>query len=144
MIILARIKQSVLLAIAGFLAVGWLDPGALAGFADRAQDGLGWQILALLASGAAMSVALPLPMFGPDVSVQIPAFLGMAAPWFLRFIAWRILRQSIGLVFSGRRQQIVRQWTPATRAYTEESGELPSNVEAALEAALRARAQARG
>ena len=142
MIVLARIKQAVLLAIAGFLAVGWLDPAALSGLAARADDGMGWKILAILASGASMTAAVPLPMFGPDVSVHVPAFLAMATPWFLRFMAWRVLRQSIGLVFSGRRREVVSQWTPAARSAPDEPDAIPSNVEAAIAAALRARARA--
>ena len=144
MLVFVRIKQAVLLAIAGFLAVGWLDPGALGGLYDHADDGLGWKILAILASGAAMTVAVPLPLFGPEASVHVPAFLAMATPWFLRFMAWKILRQSLGALFSGRRRDIVSQWKPAGRQYPDDSASIPSNVEAAIEAAVRARAQARG
>jgi hypothetical protein len=129
----APLRTLAALSFFAFASVAYADPALFRFVHQRAAEGAVWLTLSFLAAGCAARLTLPVSLFGWQGHVSAPLFLALAAPCFLRFMAWRALANTLA---GGLRP---RPPTPAPARPAAGPYALPARVAVALEAAARAR-----
>jgi hypothetical protein len=122
------LRTSAVSAFLAFALTAYVDPDFFNGAHARADHGLVWLAISVLAAACAAKLILPLTLFGWRVS--LPLFLVVAAVLFARVLAWRALAQAFATL-------------PPWRSATTPSPGPPPAPQARINVALAAAARAR-
>jgi hypothetical protein len=126
----AELRIAAGLAFVAFALTAYALRNLLLGAPLQAAHGLGWLVIAAMASGWAAKLTAPVSLFGLKARLSAPLILAFVAPYCLRFKIW----DAIASRLPGRRPEAPAPKRPPASPYA-----LPARVAVALAAAARAR-----
>ena len=82
------VKIAAVVVLVAFVSTAFFDASAFAFLRDPPSQNPLWLLMSLLAAGCSAKLTVAVPEFGSNAHLSAPLFAALAAPYFLRFVAW--------------------------------------------------------
>ena len=136
------LKIAAAVVLVAFVSTAFFDAKALEFLRDRASQNPLWLLMSLIAAACSAKLTVAVPELGTNAHVSAPLFAALAAPYFLRFVAWDLALRTVGTWLRSAPGPAPTASRMAPRPCPYPPGApaaLPARVAVALAAAARAR-----
>ena len=134
------VKIAAVVVLVAFVSTAFFDASAFAFLRDPPSQNPLWLLMSLLAAGCSAKLTVAVPEFGSNAHLSAPLFAALAAPYFLRFVAWDLGLRTFTARFRAQPPPAPAVTKASLRPYPPGApAALPARVAVALAAAARAR-----